>query len=206
MVTIHSPGFLPRASSAMRSWMSLIERTGPSDGKHVAQRLAIHVRVAVDQARNDGPAVEVAHAGRGRGVRGHAGIGADRNDAVAGNRDRLRDHRLAVDRDDLAVLEDEVSRTRGRGLRGGGQTQSRRQACDGGCARCAFEKMPTQHSLGRHGRRSHIERASIAGEPHRGHGRRGDDDQSATVNAPPSSPIGTRPSAAARCRRRDGSR
>jgi hypothetical protein len=33
MVTIHSPGFLPRASSAIRSWMSRIERTRPSDGK-----------------------------------------------------------------------------------------------------------------------------------------------------------------------------
>ena len=32
MVTIHSPGFLPRASSAMRSWMSRIERTRPSEG------------------------------------------------------------------------------------------------------------------------------------------------------------------------------
>jgi hypothetical protein len=32
MVTIHSPGALPRASSAMRSWMSLIERTRPSEG------------------------------------------------------------------------------------------------------------------------------------------------------------------------------
>ena len=146
----------------------------PKRWEHVAQRLAIHMRVAVVQARNDGPAVEVAHAGRRRGVRGHAGIGADRNDAIAGNRDRLCDHRLAVDRDDLAVLEDEVSRTRGRGLRGGGQTPSWRQACGGGCARCAFEKMPTQYSLGRHGRRSHIERTSIAGEPRRGHGRRGD--------------------------------
>ena len=55
-----------------------------------------------------------------------------------------------------------------------GRRQSRRQACGGGCARCAFEKMPTQYSLGRHGRRSHIERTSIAGEPRRGHGRRGD--------------------------------
>ena len=33
MVTIHSPGFLPRASSAIRSWMSRIERTRPSEGK-----------------------------------------------------------------------------------------------------------------------------------------------------------------------------
>ena len=136
----------------------------------MAQRLTIHVRVAIVQARNDGPAVEIAHAGRGRGVRGHARIGADRNDPIASNRDRLRERRLAVDRDDLAVLEDEVSRTCGRGLRGGGQTQSRCQACDGGCARCAFEKIPTQHSLGRH--RSSLPTCttvSIASEPHRGH-------------------------------------
>src|SRR5262249_54660586 len=33
MVTIHSPGALPRASSAIRSWMSRIERTRPSAGK-----------------------------------------------------------------------------------------------------------------------------------------------------------------------------
>ncbi len=32
MVTIHSPGALPRASSAMRSWISRIERTRPSEG------------------------------------------------------------------------------------------------------------------------------------------------------------------------------
>src|SRR6478735_2639866 len=32
MVTIHSPGCLALASSAMRSWMSRIERTGPSAG------------------------------------------------------------------------------------------------------------------------------------------------------------------------------
>src|SRR5712692_9265174 len=33
MVTIHSPGAFPRASSAMRSWISRIERTRPSEGK-----------------------------------------------------------------------------------------------------------------------------------------------------------------------------
>ena len=33
MVTIHSPDRLPRASSAIWSWMSRIERTRPRDGK-----------------------------------------------------------------------------------------------------------------------------------------------------------------------------
>ena len=32
MVTIHAPAALPRASSAMRSWISRIDRTFPSDG------------------------------------------------------------------------------------------------------------------------------------------------------------------------------
>ncbi len=49
MVTIHSPGARERASSAMRSWMSRIERTGPSAGKIDLEAFAIHVGVAVDR-------------------------------------------------------------------------------------------------------------------------------------------------------------
>ena len=108
--------------------LDVLDRAHPAERREdVAQRLAVHVGVAVDQARHDGAALEIEHARGGRGVRGHRGIGADRKDLVAGNGDRLGDRGAGVDGDDLGVLQDEVGRPCGGGLRGGGQTQSRCQ-------------------------------------------------------------------------------
>ena len=75
----------------MRSWMSRIERTRPSDGKHVAQRLAIHVRVAVGEAGNDGLALRSMTRVVGRRMRRHRVVRTDRDDPVAGDGDRLGD-------------------------------------------------------------------------------------------------------------------
>jgi len=85
----------------------------PERGKHVAQRLAIGMGVAVGDARHDGFALQVDDPRRRSGVRCHRGIRPDRQDAVAGDCDRLRDRENGIDRNDLAVLENEIGRDGG---------------------------------------------------------------------------------------------
>jgi len=52
---------------------------------------------------------------RGRsGMGRHRGVRADREDAIADDRDRLRNRECGIDGDDLAVLENEIGRDGGR--------------------------------------------------------------------------------------------
>jgi hypothetical protein len=82
----------------------------PERGKHRAQRLAVHMGVAVDQAGRHGPAVQIDDARGGRGIFRHGGIRPDRDDPLAYYRHRLRDARARVDGDDVAVLENAIGR------------------------------------------------------------------------------------------------
>ena len=81
--------------------------------------------VVVDQARNDGAAGEIDHARRGALERLDLGRGPDLDDALTADGERLRDGEAVVDRDDLAVHQDEVGRLR---VRGGGYADQQRQS------------------------------------------------------------------------------
>jgi hypothetical protein len=94
--------------------MSPIERTRPSEGNTVAQRLAIGMGVAVGDARHDGFALQVDDSRGWSSMRRHRGIRSDRQNAVAGYCDRLRDRECRIDRDDPAVLQNEIGRDGGR--------------------------------------------------------------------------------------------
>jgi hypothetical protein len=110
------------------------------------EALAVHVGVAVDQSRHHRPAPEVDDARIGCDVLRHRRVGADGEDARAGNRDRLRDAELAVDGDNPAVAQDQVGggrrRVRRHGLRGRRPAKSRRR---GGARRAGLEHLPAQH-------------------------------------------------------------
>jgi hypothetical protein len=91
------------------------------DGAHASERgvdafetLAIHVGMAIDEAGHDGAAGEVDHARRRGDMLGDRGVRADRENLVARDRYRRSDGEIAIDGDDLAVLEDEVGGTCGR--------------------------------------------------------------------------------------------
>ncbi len=108
MVTIHSPGRLS-ARQLGDAVLDVADRPyAPERGEDVAQRLAIHMGVAVGEAGNDGLALQVDHPRRRTDMRGHCGIRPDRHDTVAGDDNRLCDRERRVDGDDLAVLENEI--------------------------------------------------------------------------------------------------
>jgi hypothetical protein len=62
----------------------------------------------IGDAGNDRLAAEIEHTGRRHRMRRHRGIGPHRDDALAGDRNRLRNAEIGVDGDDFAVLENEI--------------------------------------------------------------------------------------------------
>src|SRR5205085_12254902 len=106
MVTTHSPGCLPRASSAMRSWMSLVERTLPSAGKTL--RSASRSMWAWPSFR-PGMTVRFLRSSTrvvGAVCAGHRRVLAGGEDLVAGDSNRLGDRGARIDGDDVGVLQD----------------------------------------------------------------------------------------------------
>ena len=69
--------------------------------------------MTVDQAGDDGLALQIDDAGRRCGMRRHCRILADGDDPLAGDIDGLANRKIGVDRDDFGVLENELGRLRG---------------------------------------------------------------------------------------------
>jgi hypothetical protein len=80
-----------------------------------AQAEAVHVRMRVEEAGHHAAAGEVDHAGVGRAQREDGGVVADREDAVARDRDRRRGPVGRIEGMDRAAVQDER-----RGGAGGG--------------------------------------------------------------------------------------
>jgi len=94
--------------------LDVLNRThGPERRINTLEALAIHVSMTVDQAGDDGLALQIDDAGRRCGMRRHCRILADGDDPLAGDGDRLGDRKMGVDRDDFGVLKDEVGSLRG---------------------------------------------------------------------------------------------
>jgi hypothetical protein len=64
--------------------------------------------MAVSDARDDWPALEIDHARGGADVCSHGFVRPDCPNTVAGNRDRLRDCQSGINRDDLAIAQHQV--------------------------------------------------------------------------------------------------
>ena len=69
---------------------------------------AYPVRMVVDQTWNDRAPLEIDHFGAGRSLFAHLRVFADGNNAAALDRHRLRDMKLVVDRDDLAIEQNKI--------------------------------------------------------------------------------------------------
>ena len=70
------------------------------------------MHVVVDQPGNDGPAPQIDPARVRPGEPRDLLVGADRHDAVAPNRHRLRDRKPLIDGDDFPVRQDQIGRGR----------------------------------------------------------------------------------------------
>jgi hypothetical protein len=107
MVTTHSPGGLAREVGD--AVLDIADRAHRSKrGEDIAQSFPVHVRVAIDKARNDGLAFEVDDPRPWARVRGHRVVRADGDDSAPCDGHRLGDGEGRIDRDDLAVPENGV--------------------------------------------------------------------------------------------------
>ena len=68
------------------------------------------MRMAVDKARNDGLPFQIDHARCRAGMDCDLGVGAYRGDTFARDGDGLVNRRSVVERNDLAALQDHISR------------------------------------------------------------------------------------------------
>ena len=92
----------------MRAWIAAMLRAPSQAGEDRLQPLAVHMRVAIDQAGHDGAAAERDHAGFRPLVAGHhRGIAHGEELAVA-HRRRLGDAEAGIAGDDAAAGQDGV--------------------------------------------------------------------------------------------------
>ena len=83
---------------------------GDRDAAARLETFAVGMRMGVEEPRQHGAAREVDELGRGRGILKERCVVADRHDVTRSHRDGLRQSRAAIERDDLAAMQDQIGR------------------------------------------------------------------------------------------------
>ena len=84
--------------------LDVADRTDTAERrKDVFESFPVHVRMAINQPRDDCFSSQIDGARCRSGDRRHSGIWPDCRDAVARDGNRLRNSRAAIERDDFAI-------------------------------------------------------------------------------------------------------
>jgi hypothetical protein len=94
--------------------MSATEKSGDRDAAARLETFAVGMRMGVEEPRQHGTTREVDEPGGGSGLFQERRVVADGRDVTRSHRDGLRYSRAAIERDDLAAVQDQIGRKRAR--------------------------------------------------------------------------------------------